>query len=40
MATTSVDRVRRGFVHGPHGDIDYREAGQGTPTGRPRRTPG
>ncbi len=29
MTETSIDYVRRGFVHSPHGNIDYREAGEG-----------
>ncbi|MYH40787.1 MAG: alpha/beta hydrolase [Chloroflexi bacterium] len=29
--TTTRQSVRRGFVATPHGDIEYREAGEGTP---------
>ena len=29
MTTTSIDYVKRGFVQSPHGNIDYREAGEG-----------
>ncbi len=29
--TILTDYVKRGFIHSPHGNIEYREAGDGTP---------
>ena len=31
MGATAVTRIRRGFVHGPDGDIEYIEVGSGPP---------